>query len=86
MDEEQIEIKNELIDHPGVLLVLAAIENMDSTNCNEIIQRQANPSEIVINPSYENQNSSDATPTHKNEIDILDKNMPGINIMFQIRI
>ena len=77
MDEEQIDLKNELIDCPGVLLVLGAIENMNSTNCNEIIQWPASPSEIVSNPSYTNQNSSDATPSHKNEIDILDKNTVG---------
>ena len=77
MDEEQIEVKNELIDCPGVLLVLGAIENMNSTNCNEIIQWPASPSEIVSNPSCTNQNSSDTTPTHNNEIDILDKDTIG---------
>ena len=87
MDEEQIEVKNELIVDPNILqikdapidkrLILSAIENIDSTNCDEIIQRPAKPSEIVINPSYTNQNSSDATPTHKKDIDILNKNTLG---------
>ena len=77
MDEEQVEMKKDLIDHPGILLILSAIENVNSTNCNEMIQRPAKPSEIVINPSYTNQNSSDATPTHKKDIDIHDKNMLG---------